>query len=378
MASYIHRLSDWPRYQYDLRKIVPLLSAVIMRQGELFGSLKALGFEDLQDAKLQAIAEEVVRSSEIEGERLDPEAVRSSIAWRLGMSRGGVPSGDHHLEGVVDMAMDASERCDEPLTEERLFGWHAALFPTGRGAFGPLRVAQWRDDALGPMQVVSRPHTGKEKVHFEAPAADRIPTEMRAFLAWFEKEEEANGILKAGVAHLWFVTIHPFDDGNGRIARAILDMALARADKRPYRCYSISAQIRKERQGYYDALEAAQKGSLDYTAWLTWYLECLIRAIDDASATIGGAMARARFWQAHAQKNLNDRQRAGLARMLLGWEGKMTNKKWQAITKTIPKTAQRDLAELVELGIFERDEAGGRGAAYRLRSEKPEEDAFPA
>jgi Fic family protein len=262
--------------------------------------------------------------------------------------------------------LDATERCNAPLDEERLFNWHSALFPTGRGAFGRLRVGQWRDDALGPMQVVSRAMSAKEKVYFEAPSAARIPDEMRAFLDWCGDDNEASDILKAGVAHLWFVTIHPFEDGNGRIGRAILDMALARADKRPYRCYSVSSQIRKEREGYYDALVVAQTGGSDYTGWLAWYLGCLGSAIDDASGTVEGAMTRTRFWQAHAHNEMNDRHRSVLARMLMGWEGNMTNKKWQQITSCSDATASRDLDELVVWGIFKR-EGEGRGVGYRLR-----------
>ncbi len=363
---YIHQRPDWPLYDYDLRALMPTLSNVLVHQGRLFGRLEALGFDDLQDAKLNAIAAEVVKSSEIEGEMLDLEEVRSSVAWRLGMSMGGVPSGDHFVEGVVEMAMDASERCSVPLDEERLFNWHGALFPTGRGEFGRLRVGDWRDDAHGPMQVVSRAITPTEIIHFEAPAAALLPGEMRAFLDWFEEDNEASDILKAGIAHLWFVTIHPFSDGNGRIGRAILDMSLARADKRSYRCYSFSAQIRKERKGYYDALKAAQRGSLDFTAWLHWYLGCLDRAFAAASDTVAGAMYRNRFWQEHKDKELNERQRKIVARMLIGIEGKMTKRKWAAMGKCAPMTAFRDIDDLVEKGIFVSDGGGGRSAGYLL------------
>lgn len=363
MAQYIYQLPGWPLYEYDVRALMPKLSDVLIRQGMLFGRLEALGFHELQDAKLDAITAEVVKSSEIEGEILDLEEVRLSVASRLGMNVGGVPSGDY-VEGVVEMAMDASERCFNPLDEERLFGWHAALFPEGRGAFGRLRVADWRDDAQGPMQVVSRPMRPTEHIHFEAPAAPLIPQEMRTFLEWFGSDDEASGILKAGIAHLWFVTIHPFEDGNGRIGRAILDMALARADRRPYRCYSVSAQIRKERAGYYAALESAQRGSLDYTEWLEWYLGCLDRALVAAAETISSAMARNRFWHTHNDKELNGRQRKIISRMLIGIEGKMTKRKWRAMANCGAMTAFRDIDDLVEKGILIGDGGAGRSTAY--------------
>jgi Fic family protein len=366
LRTYIHQLPDWPNYRYDLHALLPQFSKVLVRQGQLFGRLEALGFHDLQDAKLNAISAEVVKSGEIEGELLDLAEVRSSVAWRLGMSEGGVPSGDYFVEGVVQMAMDASERCNDPLDEERLFNWHAALFPTGRAEFGRLRVGQWRDDTQGPMQVASRALTLKETLHFEAPPATLLPSQMQAFLNWFDADNESSGLLKAGIAHLWFVTIHPFGDGNGRIGRAILDMALARADQRPYRCYSVSAQIRKERRAYYDALQTAQSGDLDYTNWLDWYLACLDRAIEAATETMSGAMSRNRFWQVHKDEELNDRQRKIISRMLMGIEGKMTKRKWAAMGKCAPMTAFRDIDDLVEKGILKSDGGGGRSTSYVL------------
>lgn len=368
--AYIYQLPDWPLYDYDLRALTPALSNVLVQQGRLFGRLEALGFDDLQDAKLNAIAAEVVKSSEIEGERLDLEEVRSSVARRLGMSVGGVPSGDHFVEGVVQMAMDASERCQLPLDEGRLFDWHGALFPSGRSEFGPIRVGQWRDDAHGPMQVVSSAMSPRETVHFEAPPATLLAKEMRAFLDWFENGKEASDILKAGIAHLWFVTIHPFSDGNGRIGRAILDMALARADQRRYRCYSVSAQIRKDRSAYYDALKSAQRGSLDYTGWLEWYLGCLDRALASALETVSGAMFRNRFWLVHKDKELNERQRKIVARMLMGFEGKMTKRKWAAMGKCAPMTAFRDIDDLVDKGILVSDGCEGRSAGYLLAMDR--------
>jgi len=370
MAKYIHQISGWPDYEYDLRALLPLLTQVLERKSELFGTLRTLGFDELLGAKLDAITTEVVKSSEIEGELFNLEVVRSSVARRLGMETGGIPSGNHELEGIVEVAVDATEHCFNALNEERLFNWHAALFPSGRGTFGRLRVGQWRDDALGPMQVVSKPMTANEVVHFEAPAASLVPEEIRQFVNWFEADTELSDVLKAGIAHLWFVTIHPFEDGNGRIGRAIMDMALARADKHTYRCYSVSSQIRAERQAYYDALSKAQCGTLDYTEWLEWFLRCLARSIDNASRRIDGAISRAKFWQRHSNAPLNDRQRRGVSRMLVGWEGNMTNKKWKTLVSCSDSTATRDLDELVNWGIFDK-EGEGRGVRYRLLMEAP-------
>ncbi len=365
MKKYIHERTGWPQYRYDAKALVPTLEAVALRAGELFGRLDALGFADLQEARLDAIAAEITKSSEIEGERLDLEAVRSSVANRLGMERGGVPSGDHAIEGLVEMALDAAQNWDEPLTEQRIFNWQAGLFPAGRNVFGPLRVGAWRDDAKGPMQVVSRAGS-REIVHFQAPAAHRLDAEMEAFLGWFEAANEPSQVLKAGIAHLWFETIHPLDDGNGRIGRNILELALARADKRPYRCYSVSAQIQEERNAYYGALQAAQSGDGDYTDWLAWFLACFARALESAVETVSGALFRTRFWQAHREAPLNDRQRRVVSRMLMGMDGRMTNKKYSKMAKCSDATATRDLSDFVAKGIFMSDGAGGRSAGYVL------------
>lgn len=366
MPRYLYQQPSWPSYEYDAGALLEGIASVAHQQGLLFGRLEALGFEDLQNAKLQAVTEEVLKSSEIEGEHLNLEAVRSSVAWLLGVSEGGVPSGDHYVEGVVAMAMDASENYSAPLTKERLFGWHAALFPTGRGPFGRLKVAQWRDDAEGPMQIVSRASGHEPIVHFQPPSALVIDGEIEKFLVWFEGDEEASPILKAGIAHLWFETIHPFEDGNGRIGRAILDMALARADRRPYRCYSVSAQIRRERQEYYAALEAAQRSKGDYTAWLKWFLPCLQRAISGSLETISGALSRSRFWHVHRETALTDRQRKVLLKILLAPDQRITTKKWAAIAKCPSITAFRDIDDLVSKGILIKDAAGGRSTSYHL------------
>jgi Fic family protein len=307
----------------------------------------------------------VLKSSEIEGEKLDRDQVRSSIARRLGIDIGGLTPADRDVEGVVEMMLDATQRYDEPLTGRRLFAWHAALFPTGRSGMAKIRVGAWRDDKTGPMQVVSGA-IGKERVHYEAPAAERLRDEMRKFLDWFENEKSTDPVLKAGVAHLWFVTIHPFDDGNGRIARAIADMALARCERSPQRFYSMSAQIRQERKAYYEILEATQKGELDITPWLEWFLDCLGRAFERAETILGAVLKKARFWEKYAATIFNDRQRSVVNRLLNGFEGKLTSSKWAKLAKCSHDTALRDIEDLVEKRVLKKDAAGGRSTSYSL------------
>src|SRR5206468_9575971 len=301
-SRYIHELSDWPKFHWDQSRLAATLAGVRHKQGRLVGRMEALGFPLQQEATLEALTEETVKSSEIEGEKLDVAQVRSSIARRLGMDVAGVDVVDRRVEGVVDMMLDATRNFDQRLTAERLFGWHASLFPTGRSGMRKLRVGAWRDDTTGPMRVVSGP-VGRQRVHFEAPAAERLAREMRAFLRWFNEvtgPAVADDVLKAGLAHLWFVTIHPFDDGNGRIARAIADLELARSEHSPQRFYSMSAQIRRERTAYYDILEATQKGGLDVTPWLEWFLGCLGRAIGGAQTMLAAVMDKAKFWDSLA------------------------------------------------------------------------------
>ncbi|HEY3782181.1 MAG TPA: Fic family protein [Fimbriimonadaceae bacterium] len=363
MKTFIHQLQSWPAYTYDAHALVTRLEAAQTRRGLLFGKLSVLGFDDLQQAQLEAITAEIVKSSEIEGERLDLETVKGSVAKRLGISRSGQSEGDYYTDGLAAMSLDAGQKWAEPLTEDRLFNWHAAIFPSGRNVFGKLRVGQWRDDAQGPMQVVSLKR-GKETVHFEAPPAKKLAKEMGLFLKWFESEKEPSKVLKAGIGHLWFETIHPFEDGNGRIGRNILDLALARADQLPYRCYSVSAQILKERNSYYDALEKAQNGTGDYTAWLDWYLGCYGRCLNQAIDEVGAAMSRTRFWQFHKAADLSARQRKVISRMLMGFEGRMTNEKYGKIGKCSVATATRDLNDLVEKRILIGDGKGGRSSGY--------------
>ncbi len=344
------------------------LASVRHDQGRLLGHMEALGFPLQQEAVLQTLTEDVVKSSEIEGEKLDATQVRSSIARRLGMDVGALEPVDRHVEGVVEMMLDATRQYDQSLTAERLFSWHASLFPTGRSGMRKVRVGAWRDERTGPMQVVSGP-VGRERVHFEAPAAARLDREMQVFIDWFNEHgmaDDPDPVLKAGLAHLWFVTVHPFDDGNGRIARAIADLALARSEQSPQRFYSTSAQIRRERSAYYDVLERTQKGTMDVTVWMGWFLDCLGRAINGAQTVLAAVLRKARFWQELRAVPLNARQRVMLNRLLDGFEGNLTTSKWGKIAKCSSDTALRDIVELVERGILVRNPAGGRSSSYAL------------
>ncbi len=362
---YIHALRDWPNFTWNTEQLAEPLASVRHRQGRLVGHMEALGFSLRQEAVLQTLTEDVLKSSDIEGEKLDAGQVRSSIARRLGMDIGALKPEDRHVEGVVEMVLDATRHYDHPLTADRLFAWHASLFPTGYSGMTKIRTGAWRDDNTGPMQVISGP-IGKEHVHYEAPRAERVEGEMRAFLEWFEAGPEMDLVLRAAEAHLWFVTVHPFDDGNGRIARAIADMALARSERSPQRFYSMSAQIRQERSDYYDILERTQKGSMDITPWMRWFLGCLGRAIDGAQATLAAILAKARFWDRIKGVPLNERQRLVLNRLLDGFEGKLTNAKYAALAKCSHDTALRDIQQLVERGILVRNAEGGRSTSYSL------------
>jgi Fic family protein len=362
---YIHELRDWPRFTWNRAQLAEPLAAVRHRQGRLIGHMEALGFNLRREAVLQTLTADVLKSSEIEGEKLDAEQVRSSIARRLGMDIGALTPADRNVEGIVEMMLDATRRFDQPLTAERLFSWHASLFPTGRSGMTKIRAGDWRDDSTGPMEVVSGP-VGKEHVHFQAPPAKRLDGEMRAFMDWFNANAGIDPVLKAGLAHLWFVTIHPFDDGNGRIARAISDMVLARSENSPQRFYSMSAQIRQERGAYYGILEKTQKGTLDITPWMDWFLGCLGRAIDGAQTTLGAVLAKARFWESVAGVAINDRQRLVLNRLLDGFEGKLTTSKYAKLANCSQDTALRDILPLLERGILTRNPEGGRSTSYTL------------
>jgi Fic family protein len=372
--SYIHTREDWPQFNWDRENFGERLAHVWRDQGRLLGRMEALGFKLRQEAVLRTLTEDVLKSSEIEGEKLDADQVRTSIARRLGMDIGGLKAVDRNVEGVVEMMLDATRHYDQPITAERLFAWHASLFPTGRSGMRRITVGAWRDDSSGPMQVVSG-SIGRERVHFEAPAAKRLESEMRAFLDWFNGNAEADWVVKAGLAHLWFVTIHPFDDGNGRIARAIADLALARSEQSSQRFYSMSAQIRQERADYYNILERTQKGTMDVTPWMKWFLGCLGRAIKGAQATLGTVLSKARFWEAFGDALLNHRQRVVINRLLDGFEGKLTTMKYAKLAKCSHDTALRDVTALVERGILVRNPGGGRSTSYALAKVRSESGA---
>lgn len=362
---YIHELENWPQLHWDSNQLAEKLAAVRHRQGRILGRLESLGFQFQAETLLHTLTQDVIKSSEIEGEILNRDQVRSSLARRLGVDIGALTPADRHVEGVIDVMLDATQHYDAPLTRERLFGWHAALFPTGYSGMSPIRVAGWRDESSGTMRVVSG-GMGHERIHYEAPAADRVPEEMRKFLVWFNDDTGGDLVLKAGVAHLWFVTVHPFADGNGRIARAIADMMLARSERSPQRFYSMSAQIREERNDYYDMLESTQKGGLDITLWLAWFLDCLDRALNHAEETLAAVLRKARFWERFAAETLNERQKMMLNKLLNGFEGKLTSSKWAKIAKCSPDTALRDIEDLMKRGVLKKDPAGGRSTSYSL------------
>jgi Fic family protein len=365
MARYIHDLPDWPRFRWSPDRVASPLAAVGRRQGRLIGRMEGLGRRLRDEAVLRSLTEETLRSSEIEGEALDPGQVRSSIAWRLGMDVGAPAPADHAVEGAAQVILDATQRHADPLTARRLFAWHAALFPTGRSGLSRIKVGAWRDDASGPMRAVHGPE-GRELVHHEGPAPARVGAEMAAFLGWFNRPDAADGVLRAAVAHLWLATIHPFDDGNGRIARAVADMALARSEASPRRFYSLSAQIRIDRAAYHEILESTQAGDLDITAWLLWFLGCLDRAFDNAELRLATVLAKARFWERHAGAPLRDRQRLIVNRLLDGFDGKLTSSQYAKLAKCSQDTASRDIDELVARGILAKDQAGGRSTRYAL------------
>lgn len=362
---YIWQLPDWPHFTYDATALAAPLAQVHRAQGLLMGRMAELGLAQREQATLQVLTQEVIKTSEIEGERLSLDAVRSSIARKLGMDIGALAPSDRHVDGVVDVVLDATRNYDQALTEERLWGWHAALFPTGFSGRVRIDVAEWRLDASGPMQVVSGP-VGRERVHFQAPPASALSMQMVAFLKWFNAAPAGDALVKAGLAHLWLVTLHPFDDGNGRISRAVGDMALARAGGASQRFYSFSTQIQRERKDYYDQLETTQKGPLDVTPWLSWFLSCLLRAVQGADATLAGVLDKAQFWQRWAGTPMNERQTKVLNRVLDGFEGKLTNAKWATIGKCSADTALRDINDLLARGVLRRLEGGGRSTGYEL------------
>ena len=372
-CTFIWRDSCWPNWRFDLAALAAPMAEVSRAQGLLLGRLADVGMALRDQASLVSLTEDVVKTSEIEGEQLNVQSVRSSIARRLGVDIGALEPVDRNVEGVVEMVLDATANCHAPVSRQRLFGWHAALFPTGYSGLSRIKVGGWRDDASGPMQVVSGP-VGRQRVHFQAPPAERLGAETRRFLDWLNGTPSEPPLIRAGLGHLWFVTLHPFDDGNGRIARAIGDLLLARAENdnihqnnsTPQRFYSLSAQIQRDRQAYYDILERTQKHSMDVTEWLGWFLGTLHRAVDQAQHTLDAVLAKARFWQHWATTPFNERQIKLLNRLLDGFEGKLTSSKWAAIAKCSPDTALRDINDLLTRGVLQKSASGGRSTSYEL------------
>lgn len=366
MNVYIHQQDNWPNFTWKLDEFINLLTEVRNLQGRLLGRMESLGFDLRNEATLETLTLDVLKSTEIEGEFLNPDQVRSSIARRLGMEIDGSVVSDRNVDGIVEMMLDATQNYFKPLTAERLFDWHAALFPTGRSGMYKITVADWRTDSTGPMQVVSGA-MGKEKVHFQAPASSLLDSEMRRFLTWFNTSNDLDLVLKAAVSHLWFVSIHPFDDGNGRITRALTDMLLSQSDRSSQRFYSMSAQIRIERKQYYEVLEKIQKGNLDITEWFKWFLSCLINALKSTDTILNRVLLKADFWNRNANKIVNERQKNLLNKILDGFEGKLTSSKWAKIAKCSKDTAIRDINDLISNNILQKEEAGGRSTNYELK-----------
>ncbi len=361
---YIHNHTNWTDFRWDNDKLLPQLGRVRHLQGKLLGQMENLGFSLQEEAVLTTLTLDVLKSSEIEGELLNPEQVRSSIARRLGLDVAGLVNSPRNVDGIVEMMLDATQRYNSPLTDERLFGWHNALFPSGFSGLYKIEVAKYRS---GAMQVVSGA-MGKERVHYEAPEAARVEAEMTKFLAWFNAGSNLDPVMKAAIAHFWFVAIHPFDDGNGRIARAITDMQLARGDGSSQRFYSMSNQILAERKQYYEVLEKAQHGDSDITVWFEWFLTCLERVLIGSAEALKSVLTKAKFWEQHSQTALNYRQRLMLNKLLDGFDGKLTSSKWAKITKSSPDTALRDINDLIARAIMRKDDSGGRSTNYELTS----------
>lgn len=362
---YIWQRPAWPRFEWSDRRLLEPLASTRHKQGRLLGSMARLGFDLKLEAQLETVTASVLKTSEIEGEILHPAGVRSSVARHLGIRNVRKARADRRTEGVVAMMLDATEKFETPLTRERLFGWQAAMFPGGFSDLKPVRIGAWREDRQGPMQVVSG-REGKWRVHFEAPPAPRIEEEMARFLEWFNLRGGPEGLLRAGLAHLWFLTIHPFEDGNGRVGRAIAEQALAQSESSSQRFYSLSGQLQKERSDYYDMLERTQKGTLDVTDWLVWFLSCLSRAIEEAESVSARVLKKTDFWQQHAHDPFSERQRKVLSRLQDGFDGKLTARKWAALAKCSVPTAQRDINDLVDRGVLRRNPGGSKNTSYDL------------
>ncbi|MBF0105724.1 MAG: Fic family protein [Deltaproteobacteria bacterium] len=365
IITYIYDHPHWPHFQWN-QKLSQLLAEVRHQQGRLMGRMESLGFDLQIEATLRMLTLDVVTTSEIEGQILNTDQVRSSICRRLGIDRVGLVPADRNVDGIVEVMLDATQNYKAPLTKKRLFGWHAALFPTGYSGMYQIKVGKWRNHQKGPMQVVSGP-LGREHIHFEAPDASRLNPEMKVFFDWFNSPSDLDPVIKSAIAHLWFITIHPFDDGNGRLARAIADMQLARSDSSKRRFYSMSAQIKKERKIYYKILEQTQKGTLDITVWLDWYLSCLCRALLGTEQTLMGIIHKAHFWNTHRTQPVNARQQLVLNKLLDGFEGKLTSSKWAKIAKCSQDTALRDIQDLIDHGLLIKESTGGRSTSYALK-----------
>lgn len=362
---YLYQHSNWPDFTWDNETLLSYVSKVRDLQGRLIGRMEGLGFELRNEAVLETLTEDIVKTSEIEGELLNPDEVRSSVAKRLGLEISGLPESSRVIDGLVEMMLDATQKFEAPLTKDRLCGWHAALFPTGRSGMYRITVGDWRKDDHGPMQVVSGP-MGREKIHYVAPEAERLETEMNRYFSWYNSETRIEPVIKSALAHLWFVSIHPFDDGNGRIARAIADMQLARADRTSQRFYSMSAQIMKSKKEYYDILESTQTGSLDISQWLVWYFNRLTDALDATDNSLSRVLIKARFWEKHSVTQLNERQIKMINALLGDFVGKLYSSKWAKMTKVHRDTARRDIQDLIVKGILSDSGEGGRSTNYNL------------
>lgn len=365
MGKYIHQIAEWPQFTWDTEEYLTLLTEVRHKQGVLAGKMDAIGFNLQNEAYLETLSQDVIKSSEIEGEILDTQQVRSSIARKLGINIGGLVHSERDVEGIVDMMVDATQNYNFELNQERLFDWHFALFPTGRSGMHKIIVGNWRDDSTGPMQVVSGP-MGKETVHFEAPPAIILKNEMNQFLKWMNSPNTNDPVINAAISHLWFVTIHPFEDGNGRIARAITDMMLCRSENKTQRFYSMSSQIKEQKKQYYDILESTQKGSLEITGWLIWFLECLLNAINSSSTIVQKIMAKHKFWNEFKTVKLNERQIKIIELLFGNFFGNLTTSKWAKINKCSQDTALRDIQDLMEKNILKKSLSGGRSTNYEL------------
>lgn len=369
VTMYLYNNKDWPNFKWDTEILLPYVSKVRDLQGRLIGKMENIGFELREEAVLATLTEDVLKTSEIEGELLNPEEVRSSVAQRLGMEISGLPNASRNVEGVVEMMLDATQQYKESLTKDRLFGWHSALFPAGRSGRHKITVGDWRKDENGPMQVISGP-MGKEKIHYIAPAAVKLEGEMNLFIEWFNTDEDMEPVIKSAIAHLWFVSIHPFDDGNGRIARAIADSQLARTDRTNQRFYSISAQIMNSKNGYYNILESSQKGNMDVSQWLVWYFERLTEALEATNETLSKILVKAEFWKLYKETPFNKRQVEMINKLQDDFFGKLNSSKWAKMMKVHRDTALRDIQDLIEKGVLSDSEEGGRSTNYILNLPK--------